>query len=291
MISGTSRFKFFRVIVVLGLVIWFVWLITAYPIKFNYHVSPHIIIGALLWFVLLVLIGVSKKRIRDLKASEFKEISWWLAVVYLFFSLVIAATIVMVVKCRVPAFFLLKKHFGDIATQVIGGFVSGAIGFGSAWLINQKQQSNLKREKARELTENLWFEVIHNKIKIQKDLDGSVPFFTKLEANCWNADIASKIAISGRAKGLIINLVDNFALYNTMYQVQTYLLQQNEIPQNVRSRLTMMQDLPKMILDQANNIYAILFGEMVDLGYRSRSEWSYPDTDWENVYRKFKENK
>jgi len=292
MLAGTKRFIFFQVLVALSLLVWFIWLIKIYQVNFStFYLHPIIISGVLLLFVQLILFGIKRKYIRDLKISEFKDISWLKVMGYFCLAMVLSLMIVALIKLINPTLSTCKTNFSNILTQIVGGFVSGMVGFVSAMLVYNYQERKERRNEIQELTESLWFEISQNMLVIKGDLDRQFPFFSRLETNCWNAAISSKLSINGMAKGYILNLYGEISLYNDVHQIQRALLLEDK-PINKNSLIHLRDKFPGQIFTDIKKVNAILFGEMVRLDYRKKSDWIYSNIgiDWDKIYTEFTES-
>ena len=286
MMAGTKRFTFFQILVGVFLIIWIGSLLKIS--QFNFHIlisQPILIAGILLIFVQLIMLGIRKKTIRDLKTSEFKDITW----LKIFATFCLAVILSLMIEAAIKSISTLKTNFSNVTTQIIGGFVSGMVGFVSAMFVYNYQQRNKQEEEAKELTESLWYEILHNMLIIKGDLDRQLPFFRRLETNCWNAAISSKLSIKGNVKGFILNFYGNVDFYNDVYQTQKGLLLQEEtINKSLGGKLIQLREnFAPSLYEEAKKANAILFGEMVRLGYRQKKDWSYSDIDWERLFSEF----
>lgn len=292
MVAGTKRFIFFQTLVLISLIIWIIWLVRTFQVNLSIvNLNSTVIIGALLLFLQLILIGIKNNTIRDLKISEFKDITWFRVFTTSCLATVLSGIIVIAIKLINPTLITLKTNSSIVITQVVGGFVSGMVGFVSAMLVYNYQEQKKRRNEIKELTESLWFEISQNMLVIKGDLDRQFPFFSRLETNCWNAAISSKLSINGMAKGYILNLYGEISLYNDVHQIQRALLLEDK-PINKNSLIHLRDKFPEQIFADIKKVNAILFGEMVRLGYRKKSDWIYSSIgiDWEKIYTEFTES-
>lgn len=183
----------------------------------------------------------------------------------------------------------LKINSADALMQIIGGVISGTIGFVSAMLtailIYHFQQRDKKSKKLKEYMEELYFEISHNMVAIKGDLDQGLLFYRRLETNCWNATISAKLYIDGTLKTKLSTLYADFDLCNFSHELQRSLILQGRVVPELFKK----DDFLKVVYNVVQKINAILFGEMVRLGYRQEKDWAYPDIiDWKKCYDEFK---
>ena len=289
MVAGTKRFVIFQTLLIYSLIIWIIWLIKIFQVRFSIIDFNFVIItGALLIFVQLILIGIKKNTTRDLKISEFKDITWGKVFITFFEAIILSTVITLVIKSINPTFTAIKKDYSSVIAQVIGGFVSGAVGFIAAMRVNYYQQKDRQEKRIKELVENLYSEITHNMIIVGGDLKLKFPFGRRLGTSCWDATVSAKLFINGRVKGLLGDLYADFDLYNFAHQAKRELALRETVSQILKERFNPVKDsLADSLYEDNKKANAILFGEMVRLGYRQRGNWSYAEIEWEKTYDKF----
>jgi hypothetical protein len=276
--------------VLVALIIWIIWLMKTFQVNFSFlNLNSIVIAGSFLLFVQLILIGIKKHNFRDLAISEFKDIAWLKVFATFCLAIMLSAGIAVAIRAINPTLATLKTNPSNAITQMIGGFVSGMVGFVSAMLAYYYQQRNKRKEEIKEDTEKLWFEISHNMLALKGDLDRNLPLFRRLETSCWNAAVSSKLSINGVVKGLLLNLYGDFDFYNYIHQTSRGLLLQGEIiNKSLGETLTKLKEnLPKLLYEDVKKASAILFGEMVRLDYRQKKDWIYSDVDWEIIFSEF----
>ena len=291
MVAGTKRFIFFQTLLLICVLIWIGYLIKTSHITFSIKKwNPMIIIGGFLLSLQLVLVGIKNKSIKDLKIAEFKNITWPQVLATFCIGTMLSLGIVVIMHSINSILATLKTNCGNIVTQVIGGFVSGMVGFIAAIFAYHYQQRNRYADKIKEHIDELYFEITHNMIIVKGDLDTKLPFGRKLENSCWNAAVSAKLPINGKVKGLLLVLYGDFDLYNFGYQGKRDLALRDAVSQSLRDKFNPVKDsFADSLYESIKSANAILFGEMVRLGYRHKKDWAYSDIDWEKIYCEFNE--
>jgi hypothetical protein len=292
MVVGTKRFVVFHVLTFSSLLIWVIWSMKVFQVNFCMpNIKLQVVVGALLIFAEIALLGIKDGKIKDLEFSEFKRITWVYVFDQAFLAIVIAIIIVAAIKIINPVIASLKSDLGNIAVQLVGGLISGAIGFGSAILVYRYQQENFKKKEVRLEIEKLWYEIVHNMLILKGDLDTNTAFFRKLENNCWNAAIASKLPINGRIKGQLLDLYGYFDLYNYVHRIHRDFFFRETTGRAFPEKVKQVENtLPKVLYEEIKNANALLFGEMVEFGYRQEKDWIYYEIGWKKIYEEFKDS-
>lgn len=292
MVVGTKRFIIFQVLTLLSLLIWVIWSMKVFHVTLCVpDIKLQVIVGALLILAEIMILGVRDNKIKDLKFSEFKRITWSHVFDKACLSVLFAIIIVLIIKIINPVVSSLKSDLGNIAVQIVGGLVSGLIGFASAMRMYRYQQKNIRREEIKEDIEKLWFEIVHNMLKVKSDIRTDTPFFRKLELSCWDAKISSRLPINGMIKGELGDLYGDIDLYNYIHQIRRVFTFQEAPNKDVPEKLKLVENtLPKILCRNIEHASALLFGEMVRLGYRQEKDWIHHEIDWEKDYNEFKSN-
>ncbi|GEM_PF-3444139 len=294
MIANSGRFTFYRILLLIALLIWLAWLIKIFKIDLSFiRFNSLVITGSLLIFMQCIIIGIKKGKLFDIKISEFKKIAWKEAFFMLCAAVTLSMSIVFVAKSTNHAIKLLKTNPSKIIIQLAGGFVSGMIGFvsamGTAMFIYHYQQKNKHTEEVKDHIEKLFFELTNNMIAVKGDLNIKFPF-KRLETSCWNAAIASKLPIKGWVKGRLLNLYGGLSFYNEIHETRiTCLLQNGKLSNSSNADLNnYLEKFAPSLYEDIKNTAAIFFGEIASLGYREEKDWGYPEIDWKKIYEESK---
>jgi len=289
-ILKNRRFLFLLVLNNIVLLILLLWLIKTTQISCNnFKFIPLILIGALALFVDIICYDIFKKATRPLEIAEFNKINWKQVGNKFLLAISLSILIFLSFKLFNPIESSVRINSNQVASNIIGGIISGLIGFFSALMMYYYQQNKRIIEEAKNYTEQLWFEMIHNLAAVKNDIRNETHFFTRLENNCWDAVVSSKIFLSGKVKGEIINLYGEISFYNDVCQLNRNLILQRE-GQNINS-INIINDLnkfPQGLLKELEELVAIIFGEMVRLGYRKEKQWGYPEINWKDIFNRFK---
>lgn len=291
MIPGTRRFVVYRTILVIAVIIWVIVVVKTAQVNFKIALLPIVGAGALLLTMQFIVYRLARRESCDLEITELNKIDW--ASSFLFFSaaFLISMVIVLMVKLFNPAVMILREDPGSIVAQIIGGFISGMVGFMSAILMSNYQLRNERLNKIQEKTNNLWFEIIHNLLTIQRDMNDNVPYLRRLKTECWEPEIAAMVFLKGYVKGFLIELYSDLDFYNYMHQLQRGVLLNGEEQKTLRELIKQLKPSINLLAVKLNRGRAIVFGEMVSLGIKEENSWSYSD-DWKKIYEDFlKENK
>jgi len=284
----TKRFYFFRTLVYIITLSWFACIQTSSK-QDNFIALA--IIGAFLLFLNIGLYDLNKGFIIDLNINQFKRVWWKYVITRFLIATLILIAILILGRIFNPIVVTLKDKPSEVGLQIIGGIVAGAIGFLSAIFMHHYEQKNKDTEESKDLTVQLWFEIINNKILLENDINNKLLFFRRLESNCWNSVVSSRIYIDGRLKGGVLTLYADMDFYNYIHQLQRLLISQGGANSNP-SLSKIINDLkgePQILLDRLKHYSAILFGEMIKLGYRKEGDWNDHQVDWKQIYEKYKQ--